>query len=207
ALLGSEHHYEAQSGLTGEAGPNHRTLWIAQPGSTILKDGQDTVEVRLAAQGKDGLAATKVYRFKRDSYVIDVALEIRNAGAGPVTPYAYFQLTHDGKSSADANAIASTFGAQSFNGFAIYSEEKKFQKVELPDIDKGKADFVKQGTDGWFAYVQHYFVSAWLPAAKIAREYAIEKRADGVYVGRTLVSAGQIAPGASATVNVPLYAG
>src|SRR3954465_14997814 len=26
ALLGPEHHYEAQGGLTGEGGPNHRTL-------------------------------------------------------------------------------------------------------------------------------------------------------------------------------------
>ena len=79
----------------------------------------------------------------------------------------------------DANAIASTFGAQSFNGYAVYTEEKKFQKVELTDIDKGKADFAKQGSDGWLAYVQHYFVSAWLPEAKVAREYAVEKRADG----------------------------
>jgi len=206
-LLGPEHHYEAQSGLTGEGGPNHRTLWSVQPGSTTLADGQDALEVRLMSQGKDGLSATKVYRFKRDSYVIDVALEVRNAGAAPVTPYAYFQLTHDGKSSADANAVASTFGAQSFNGYAIYSEEKKFEKVQLTDIDKGKTDFLKQGSDGWLAYVQHYFVSAWLPAANVAREYAVEKRADGIYVARALVAAGPIAPGASATVAVPLYAG
>jgi YidC/Oxa1 family membrane protein insertase len=207
ALLGSAHRFEAQSGLTGESGPNHRTPWSLQPGNTTLKDGENTVEVRLVSQGKDGLAVTKVYRFKRDSYVIDVALEIRNAGAAPVTPYAYFQLTHDGKSSADANAIAATFGAQSFNGYAVYTEEKKFQKIELSDIDKGKADFVKQSSEGWLAYVQHYFVSAWLPEAKVAREYAVEKRADGVYVGRALISAGSIAPGASASVAVPLYAG
>ena len=206
-LLGPEHHYEAQSGLTGEGGPNHRTLWSAQTGSTTLQEGQDSVEVRLTSQGKEGLSATKIYRFKRDSYVIDVALEIRNTGTAPVTPYAYFQLTHDGKSSADANAVASTFGAQSFNGYAIYSEEKKFEKVQLTDVDKGKADFLKQGRDGWLAYVQHYFVSAWLPAATVVREYAVEKRADGIYVGRALVSAGPIAPGASATVVVPLYAG
>jgi YidC/Oxa1 family membrane protein insertase len=206
-LLGSEHHYEAQSGLTGEGGPNHRTLWSVQPGSTTLMDGQDALEVRLTSQGKDGLSATKVYRFKRDSYLIDVALEVHNAGAVPVTPYAYFQLTHDGKSSADANAVASTFGAQSFNGYAIYSEAKKFEKVQLTDIDKGKADFVKQSSDGWLAYVQHYFVSAWLPAAKLAREYAVEKRADGIYAARVLIAAGPIAPGASASVAVPLYAG
>ena len=206
-LLGSEHNYEAQSGLTGEGGPNHRTLWSAQPGDTTLASGQDALEVRLTAQGGDGLSVTKVFRFKRDSYVIDVAFEIRNQGAAPVTPFAYFQLTHDGKTSADANAVASTFGAQSFNGYAIYTEEKKFQKVELTDIDKGKADFVKQSSDGWLAYVQHYFVAAWLPAAKIAREYAVEKRPDGIYAGRSLISTGPIAAGAGATLSVPLYAG
>jgi YidC/Oxa1 family membrane protein insertase len=116
-------------------------------------------------------------------------------------------LTHDGKSSADANAVASTFGAQSFNGFAIYTDEKKFQKVSLTDIDKGKADFVKQASDGWLAFVQHYFVAGWLPPEKTAREYALEKRADGVYAGRALIAAGSIAPGESARIAVPLYAG
>jgi YidC/Oxa1 family membrane protein insertase len=206
-LLGPEHHYEAQTGLTGDGGPNHRTLWSVEPGNTTLGAGEQFLEVRLSAQGKDGLAATKLYRFKRDSYVIDVALEIRNAGAQPVSPFAYFQLTHDGKSSADANAIAETFGAQSFNGFAVYSEEKKFQKVPLTDIDKGKADFIKQAKDGWFAYVQHYFVAGWVPAAGVTREYAMEKRADGIYAGRALIAAGTIAPGGSATVAVPLFAG
>ena len=206
-LLGPEHRYEAQSGLTGEGGPNHRTLWSLQPGSTTLADGENAVEVRFTAQGKDGVAVTKTYRFKRDSYVIDVALEIVNTGAAPLAPFAYFQLTHDGKSSADANAIAETFGAQSFNGYAVYTEEKKFEKVQLTDVDKGKAEFAKQAHDGWLAYVQHYFVSAWLPAAKVAREYAVEKRADGVYVARALVAAGPIAPGASAAIAVPLYAG
>ncbi len=205
-LLGAEHQYEAQSGITGEGSPNHRTLWSVQPGKTTLGAGE-TLEVRLSAQGKDGLTATKLYRFTRDSYVIEVALEIRNTGAQPVSPYAYFQLTHNGKPSAAANVVAETFGAHSFNGFAVYTEEKKFQKVHLTDIDKGKTDFVKQAGDGWLAYVQHYFVAGWLPAAKVAREYAMEKRTDGIYAGRALIAAGVIAPGASATVAVPLYAG
>ncbi len=206
-LLGPEHQYEAQSGLTGEGGPNHRTLWSLQPGSTALAAGQNLLEVRLSAQGKDGVSAIKTYRFKRDTYLIEVDLEIRNAGGQAIAPYTYFQLTHNGKTSADANAVAETFGAQSFNGFAVYSEDKKFQKVHLSELEKGKADYVKQASDGWLAYVQHYFVAGWLPAAKLAREYAIEKRADGTYAGRALVAAGSIAAGASATVSVPLYAG
>src|SRR6478736_474088 len=35
-LLGAEHRYEAQSGLTGDAGPNHRTVWRVLPGARSL---------------------------------------------------------------------------------------------------------------------------------------------------------------------------
>ena len=206
-LLGPEYHYEAQSGLTGDGGPNHRTLWRLQPGESSLAAGKDTLEVRFSAPGKDGVVVTKTYRFKRDSYVVEVALEIRNEGTQPVAPYAYFQLTHDGKSAASSNSVAQTFGAQSFHGFAVYSEEKKFQKIKVEEIDKDKADYLKRASDGWFAFVQHYFVAGFLPAAKLAREYVMEKRADGIYVGRALIAAGTIAPGASATVSAPLYAG
>src|SRR5262245_59115805 len=113
-LLGPEHRYEAQSGLTGDSGPNHRTAWRALPGERSLAPGRDAVEVRLVAQGKDGLQVEKVYVFKRDSYVIDVSLEIRNSSAAPVATYGYFQLTHDGRPDTQLNSVAATFGAQSF---------------------------------------------------------------------------------------------
>ena len=204
-LLGPEHRYEAESGLT--AGPNHQTLWTLRPGPTTLANGQETLEVRFAAEGPDGVRVDKVYRFRRDSYLIEVSLEIRNAGTAPITPYAYFQLTHDGKHSGDANSLAASFGARSFNGFAVYTEEKKFQKVQLTDIDKKKAEYVKQASDGWLAYVQHYFVAGWIPPAKVTRDYEVLKRADGVYAGYVRIAAGSLAPGAATTIAVPLYAG
>jgi YidC/Oxa1 family membrane protein insertase len=206
-LLGPGHHYEAQSGLTGDAGPNHRTLWKAQPGTYTLEPGKDSVELRLSAPGRDGLVVDKVYTFRRNSYVVDVALEIRNEGSAPVAPYAYFQLTHDGQVDVPANTVAATFGAQSFTGFATYSNERKFEKVPPSDLDKGKSDVVKKASDGWLAFVQHYFVSAWLPAEGVAREYVLEKRPDGVYAGRVLLPVATLQPGASAKVAAPLYAG
>jgi YidC/Oxa1 family membrane protein insertase len=206
-LLGPEHQFEAQSGVAGEGGPNHRTLWSGPEGKQALADGQDVLEVRLSAAGRDGLQATKVYRFRRDSYTVDVALEMRNGGTEAVAPYAYFQFSHDGKTSGNSNTVAESFGAQSFNGFSVFTAEKKFQKVDRADVDKGKGDFVRQASDGWIAYVQHYFVAAWLPPDKAARDYAIEKRQDGVYVGRAVLGAGTLAPGASSTVAVQLYAG
>ena len=205
-LLGPEHQYEAQSGLAGEGGPNHSTLWRVQPGERALEPGRDEVSLRLAATGKDGLEVHKVYTFKRNSYVIDVVLEVRNPGSTPVSTYSYFQLTHDGKPETNTNTVAETFGAQSFIGFAVYTEERKFEKVHPSDLDKGKTDHVKQATNGWLAFVQHYFVSAWLPPEGLARDYVAEKRPDGSYAARAMVPL-NVAPGAAAAVKVALYVG
>lgn len=205
-LLGPEHHYEAQSGLTGE-GPNHRTLWRVLPGDRTLEPGKDSVELQLTAKAPNGLEVRKTFTFHRNSYVVDVTLDVRNAGPSAVTPYAYFQFTHDGNPPAGGHSIVHSFGARSFTGFAAYTNDAKFEKIPLSDIDKGDVDMVKRADNGWLAYVQHYFVSAWLPPEHTAREYVAEKRQDGLYAGRVLVPMAALAPGASAKVVVPLYAG
>jgi YidC/Oxa1 family membrane protein insertase len=206
-LLGPEYSYEAQSGLAGELGADHRTLWQGQPGERRLGDGEKSLQVVLTAQGRDGLSVRKIYTFHRESYLIDVIFELRNEGSAPVSPYAYFQLTHNGKPMPVGNSVSQTFGAQSFTGFAGYTNERKFEKVDFSDIDKGKASYVRQANDGWLAFVQHYFVSAWVPPANTARDFTIEKRADGTYAGRILVPAGTIAPGATVQVGAQLYSG
>ena len=205
-LIGPAHEYEAQSGLTGPEGPNHRTLWHAEPGERTLKPGQESLVVRFSAQNGEGLKVEKTYTFHRDSYVVDVTLTVQNKSAAPVSSFAYFQLTHDGKPDGEHTGIAASFGARSFTGFALYSEQHKFQKVPPADVDKNKAEYVHQADDGWLAFVQHYFVSAWLPASGAQREYAIEKRPDGTYAGRAVLPL-RVAAGATGSITVPLYAG
>lgn len=85
-LLGPEHGYEAQSGLAGDLGANHRTLWQAEAGPRELAQGQAALQLKLSAQGRDGIAVSKVYTFHRDSYLIDVSFEVRNGSAAPVSP-------------------------------------------------------------------------------------------------------------------------
>jgi YidC/Oxa1 family membrane protein insertase len=204
-LLGPDHKYEAQSGITQEGGPNHLTLWTANGSEFSLAPGSDSVEVRLKGEGRDGIAVEKVYSFKRSSYVVDVSLEIRNQGQAAVTPYAYFQLTHDAKPTGNVNKVAETFGAQSFTGFAIYTPEKAFEKIHPSDLDKAK--FERRANAGWLAFVQHYFVSAWMLPEKVERDYGALKRGDGTYSANAVVSAGTIAPGAAAQVKASLYAG
>ena len=205
-LLGAEHRYEAQSGLTGDAGPNHRTLWRAEPGERALAPGEDSVEVRLSARRDDGLEVDKIYTFRRGSYVVDVALQVRNPKPEPITTYAYFQLTHDGNPESTGTSVAQSFGAQSFTGFAVYTDERKFEKIHLSDLDEGDARYAQQADNGWLAFVQHYFVSAWLAPKGVHRDYVVEKRQDGLYAGRVLIPAAAGAD-ASTTVRAELYAG
>jgi len=204
-LFGPERSYEAQSGLTREGGPNHLTAWSAKAGNVSLADGADSVSVTLTGAGRDGVAVDKIYTFRRNSYIVEVALVVRNGGPQPLAPYAYFQFTHDGKPSSNVNQVAETFGAQSFTGFGVYTAEKAFEKVHPSDLDKNK--FERRADSGWLAFVQHYFVAAWLIPDKVTRDYGAQKRPDGLYSGNVLLQPGSIAPGAAAEVKVSLYAG
>jgi len=197
----ADHVYVAQSGLIGEADlPNHRSTYRAAAPKYELAAGTDTLEVRLEAVGTEG--AAKIYRFRRGSYLIDVEHQISNPGPAVLQPHAYFQLVRDGKPPAGDSAMLPTF-----TGVAVYTDKEKFQKLTFSDIEKGKASYPKNSADGWIALVQHYFFSAWLPAAGVQREYYTRHVEGGLYASGVIVPLGAIAAGGKASVTVPLYAG
>jgi len=104
-----DHTYIAQSGLIGKNLPNHRTRYVASEHDVKLAAGADRVSVRLAAPPVDGVTVTKVYTFRRGSYVIDVGYEVENKGAAAIQPDAYFQLVRDSKSPAGDSAMLPTY--------------------------------------------------------------------------------------------------
>ncbi|MBI3376075.1 MAG: membrane protein insertase YidC [Betaproteobacteria bacterium] len=201
-LFGPEHSYGAQSGLIGEGLPNHRTLYRVLPGERSLGAGSAALEVRMLAESGNGVSVEKVYVFRRDSYLVEVALEVKNGTAQPLATHAYFQLVRDDKAPAGETAMM-----QTYTGAAVYTIEKNFQKIEYSAIEKGKTDYPRQASDGWIAMVQHYFVAAWLPADKLAREYYTKKQPDGLYAAGLIVATPTIEPGASARIAVPLFSG
>jgi YidC/Oxa1 family membrane protein insertase len=200
--LSPERTYVAQSGLIGGGLPNHRTAYQAAATRYQLADGQDSLEVRLKAPAVDGVEVNKVYRFRRNSYLIDVRFEIVNRGAAAVQPYVYFQIARDGKPPAGGSAMMPTF-----TGVAVYTDKEKFQKLSFEDIAKGKTSYPKNSNDGWIAVLQHYFFSAWLPKNGTPREFYTRKLDENLYAAGVIVSADRVSPGASVTVTVPLYAG
>ena len=200
---GEKHIYAAQAGLIGEGLPTHRTTFALPAGEQVLKEGQDSLTVRLEAPEQNGVKVAKLLTFHRGSYVVDVAYEINNQGAAPLAPHAYYQFTRDGK----ATEVSRAFGVTTFIGPTFYTEAEKFQKVKFEEIDSGKAKFAKKATDGWTALVQHYFVGAWLPQAGVEREFFARKVSPDLYSSGVILPVGTVAPGQTGTVSAKLYAG
>ncbi|MEW9899911.1 membrane protein insertase YidC [Chitinivorax sp. PXF-14] len=212
---GKERVYIAQTGLFGQNLPNlptHRTLFKLPAQAVQLAQGQDSLQVKLEAPETGGIKVNKIYSFKRGSYVVDVDYEIVNGSNAPVSLSAYFRLLRDGQA-----PVGDTRMVHTFTGAAVYTEQKKFQKVDFSAVDKGKADFVPACDNGWIGIVQHYFVAAWLPqqikpsagddcTKQPDRRYDI-KKIDNLYSVGVIRDLPAIAPGQTGKIGMPLFAG
>jgi YidC/Oxa1 family membrane protein insertase len=204
--------YTAQTGLIsstlGVALPTHKTVMTVRPGARKLKDGDRELSITFESVAQGGVKLVKTYTVKRGAYDMAVKHEIVNTGSQDVSPQLYFQLVRDGNKPAGESSFYSTF-----TGPAIYTEAKKYQKVEFADIKKKKVDVEKQSNTGYIAMVQHYFASAWILPDGMTRDISI----DAVDIGATMADCcyrvtaisplDVIKPGQSKSVAATFYAG
>ncbi len=197
--------YNAQTGLIGTAGlPNHKTAMTLVSTERTMKDGADTLTVRFEAAGGDAKLA-KTYTFKRGSYAISVTHEVTNTSAAEIAPQLYVQLIRDGNKPAGESSFYSTF-----TGPVVYTDAKKYQKVEFTDIEKNKADFEKLSPAGYVGVVQHYFVSAWLASedqGATPHENFVRKVDTNLYAAGMIFPLKAIAAGQSQKLATRLYLG
>ncbi len=202
----AERSYAAQSGLVatqpGAALPNHYSPMRRVPGATVLADGANELQVRFESLGDGDVKLAKTYTFKRGDYSIGVRHEARNNGAAPVGTQLYLQIARDGNPPRGESSFYFTF-----TGPAIYTDAKKFEKVDFKDIEKGKVAHATSANDGWVAMVQHYFTAAWLVPAGTPREFRTAKVSTNLYSVAMVLPLGEIAPGATKTHDATLYAG
>lgn len=198
--------YAAQTGLiTGEPGktlPNHFTQMAVVPGERTLAAGAESLSVRFESPAVDGVKLAKTYTFKRGEYTVAVKHEVINGGAAPIKPQLYLQLARDGNPPEGESSFYFTF-----TGPAIYTEAKKFEKIDFKDIAKGGAKHEAAADNGWVAMVQHYFASAWLVQQQGAREFRTAKVADNHYTVAMVLPLGEVAPGATQAHESTLFAG
>jgi YidC/Oxa1 family membrane protein insertase len=193
--------YMAQTGLIGGDFPTHKSP-MKFSGERSLKDGQNELTLRFESDAQNGVKLVKTYTLKRGSYAIDVKHEVVNSGTTNVSPQLYLQLVRDGNKPDGESSFYSTF-----TGPAIYTEAKKYNKVEFSDIEKNKAEIDKTSPNGYVAMVQHYFASAWLLADGIQRENFVRKVDTNLYAVGMITPIADVAPGQSKSVNTQLFSG
>lgn len=199
--VNAEHSYLGQTGLIGGAYPNHKSLFSATPGPRTL-DNAEQLQLVLQSE-QQGVKLVKTFTFKRGEYKVDIKHDVVNNTGAAITPSLYMQLVHDGSKLGGG----SMFMASSYTGPAIYTETDKFQKVPFDVIEKGKVEHALKADNGWIALVQHYFVSAFVPAGNSPREFFTKKLATNLYAVGTILPMGDVAPGATASMDATLYSG
>ena len=198
--------YVAQTGLvagsTGGTFPTHKTLMALVPGERMLKEGQNELQVKFESSDIGGVKLVKTYTIKRGAYDMAVRHEVINTGSTPVAPQLYLQLVRDGNKPPGESSFYSTF-----TGPAIYTEAKKYQKVEFKDIENNKVDVEKQATNGYVAMVQHYFASAWILPDGLKRDLFLRKVDTNLYAVGMITPLEAIAPGATKTIDSKFFVG
>ncbi len=201
--------YLAQSGLiagaAGSAGvvfPTHKTPMTLVATGLTLKDGQDELQIRFESGDVGGVKLVKTYTLRRGAYDIAVRHEVVNTGSAPISPQLYLQLVRDGNKPPGESSFYSTF-----TGPAIYTEAKKYQKVEFKDIENNKVDVEKQASDGYVAMVQHYFATAWMLADGLKRDLFVRKVDTNLYAVGMITPFEAIAPGTTRSIESRFFVG
>ncbi|MEY4345742.1 MAG: hypothetical protein RL032_1574 [Pseudomonadota bacterium] len=203
--------YLAQTGvIAGAAGgafPTHKTP-MSVTGPRSLKDGEDSLVLQFASADVGGIKLVKTYTLRRGAYDIAVKHELTNTTGAPIAPQLYLQLVRDGNKPAGESSFYSTF-----TGPAVYTDAKKYQKVEFADIKKKKFDVEKEAANGYVAMVQHYFASAWILPDGIKRNLSLDavdigsNMADCCYRATMIAPLEAIAPGATKSIDAKFFAG
>jgi len=207
-----ERFYQAQSGLLstvpGMAYPTHKTPMTVRPGPRTLDATAQELNLVFESPVMQGVKLVKTYTLKRGAYDMAVNHAVVNTSNQPVAPQLYVQLVRDGNKPAGESSFYSTF-----TGPAVYTELKKYQKVEFADIKKKKADFEKQSASGYIAMVQHYFASAWWLPVGLNRDISMDavdigaQLPDCCYRTTMIAQLPEIKAGESYNLNATFFAG
>ncbi|WP_068828753.1 membrane protein insertase YidC [Pseudomonas sp. BMS12] len=201
---GGERIYLAQSGLIGSNAPDKssgRALWNSAQRSYTLADGQDQLVVELT-YAESGVNYVKRFTFERGQYDLGVTYKIDNQSGQAWSGNFYAQLKRD--NSADPSSTTAT-GTATYLGAAMWTANEPYKKVKMGDMDEKSLRETVQG--GWVAWLQHYFVTAWVPSKDSTNTVQTRKDGQGNYIIGFTGPQLSVASGASVETGATLYAG
>ncbi|MBB1452982.1 membrane protein insertase YidC [Pseudoalteromonas sp. SG43-1] len=154
--LDSGKQYFSQSGLIGLNGPdasaNGRPTYSTEQKSYTLTG--DELRVPLQFTDSNGVSFTKTYVFKKGQYDVGLEYKINNTTSAPLQVQLYTQIkrtVQEKGSMVDQNYLGAAYG----------TDEEPYEKYSFSDMADKNLNKNTQG--GYVAFIQHYFVSAWIP--------------------------------------------
>lgn len=193
----------AQSGLLDR---NNSDITRQQPFQStqqryVLDDRADVLRVPLQQIHSQGFEITKTYVFKRGEYDISVEFDVVNLTAEAAELSLFGQLRRD--RSQDPSR-GTGFAMASFLGVATTMEDDRYHKLTFRNMDNNRHTHVNFG--GWIGFLQHYFVSAWVPPQNQTHRYHA-REANGLYYAGFTSPALTLATGGRESWQTQLFIG
>ncbi len=193
-------YYIIESGLvTGDNSlPAHMTF-ISSATSYSLGDRRQ-LTVNLTWSNSQGLSLIKSYTFFPNVYTVNVAYTIHNSGKSTWNGRFYGELTRN------IPATASSFlnSHTNYTGAAISYPGDHYQKIKFADMDESSLS--QTVSSGWVAMLQHYFITAIIPApdTAITQFSAVNQDLYSIGLANPTVS---VNPGEIVTTGAGIYLG
>jgi len=197
--------YLAQSGLIGNEGniafPNHKTALIMTK-YQHSEDKNEKQNLEFSTEGENGIKLIKTFTLSPDQYYVDIKHTVINETKETVSPKLYVQIIRDGNKPDGESDFYSTF-----TGPAVYTQEKKYEKIEFKDIENNKVSIQNKSNYGYVAMVQHYYVSAWMLSDEREREIYSKKIDTNLYSVGMISGTKTLEPGNKIETEARFYSG
>lgn len=198
--------YILESGLIGRNGPDGRSagqapVFQAEASRFELTDGQDELIIDLKLTTDDGVDITKRYRLARDSYEIDIRYLINNQSDTDWQGNFTGKIVRD---EAPDPTSQTTMGIKAYLGLVISTPDDPYEKYDFSDLGKQRVN--EPVTNGWLAFLQHYFITAWVPDRDKTAQFQTTRR-DQLHVMGFVYPATAVAPGQTVEVGATAYVG
>ncbi|WP_372588629.1 membrane protein insertase YidC [Pseudoalteromonas xiamenensis] len=148
--------YVSQSGLVGLNGPDAaaqgRPVYTSDKSEYTLTG--DELVVPLHFVDDKGVQFTKTFTFKANNYDVGVRYDVSNQTDAPIQVQLYTQIkrtVQDKGSMVDQTYLGASYG----------TAEEPYEKYSFKKMAEANLNKTTQG--GYIAFIQHYFVSAWVP--------------------------------------------
>lgn len=216
--------YIAQTGLTGANGPDAtgRPLYYSAQSNYQLAAGQEQLVVDLtlnqaginyikrftlhrglkASCSEKKIAERQTSCINQNAYQVDVTYIIQNTTDKAWSGNVFAQIKRDKSEDPSTAGAAST---ATYLGAAVWTPDEPYKKIKMGTMDD--KTFSEQVQGGWVAWLQHYFVTAWVADKNQKNTISTRKDRKGNYIVGFTGDALVVPAGQTAETSVTLYSG